>query len=90
MSLGVFVYPEICDEGQVDWVARFPEVDFLEHCIGVGDTPEEAIKEAYAALGAVMTAYSMDKSKDKPIFMPINMKDLDNQLANVKKKLAFA
>ncbi len=41
------VYPVKCEDGTIQWGARFLEVDGV---VGAGDTPEEAMKSAYENL----------------------------------------
>jgi predicted RNase H-like HicB family nuclease len=43
----VVAYPIECDDGTVEWGAKFPAVF---GCAGGGSTPEEAIAEAYENL----------------------------------------
>ena len=43
----VVLYPIRCDDNTVSQSARFPAVD---GCVGGGDTPDEAIKEAFENL----------------------------------------
>jgi len=56
MNYSVLVYPEKYKEGDMDWVARFPGVVALKHCIGVGSTPEEALKEAFKNLDLTISS----------------------------------
>jgi antitoxin HicB len=55
------VYPIECEDGSVSWGASFPAVN---GCAGGGDTPEEAIKEAYENLEVYITYL---KEKGEPI-----------------------
>ena len=43
----VVIYPIRCDDGTVSWGARFPAID---GCVGGGDSPDEAVKEAFENL----------------------------------------
>lgn len=81
MEYGVVIYPEKSGN-ELDWVARFPGVPELKHCIGVGKTPQEALKEAYGNLDAILESLRNDglpipasttyQKIEIPFFMPIS------------------
>lgn len=50
-NYNVNVYPIRCEDGTIQWGAKFLEV---ESVVGGGDTPEEAMKSAYENLEAYL------------------------------------
>lgn len=61
----VSVFPITCEDGSIQWGAEFPDVPNVG---GGGDTPEEAVAEAYENLAI----YLKDIKDTKPLPVPTN------------------
>lgn len=54
------VYPKIADDSNVYWTACFPSIP---NCIGGGDTPEEAMREAHENLEVYLEFLEEERKK---------------------------
>lgn len=63
MNYPMIVYPIKMYNGRIEWAVEFPD---LPGCVGGGDTPEEAVKDALATLEVYLDEFD-ERGDERPV-----------------------